>query len=165
MGFFTFLMNLALVLFQIAVLRRRFPKEQYLQIPAALMFGSLIDFWMYLTPVPDLMTYPLSLAYLAAGTLVLAFGIFVEVSADVVLMAGEGAVLVLASLIRKEFGFTKTAFDVTLVLTAALLSLTLFGQLRGVREGTLISAVLVGLLVRFFFSLRKGPGKGNAAEN
>lgn len=155
MGFFTGVMNLALVGMQIAVLRRKFPKMQYLQIPASLAFGFLIDFWMYLVPLPEVMSYPCSLLYLAAGTLTLAFGIFVEVSADVVVMAGEGAVLVLTTILRRDFGFTKIAFDTTLVLSAALLSLFLFGELQGVREGTLISAVLVGFLVRFFFGLRK----------
>ncbi|SBV97203.1 Uncharacterized membrane protein, ortholog YYAS B.subtilis [uncultured delta proteobacterium] len=162
-GFFTGMMNLALVGFQIAVLRRKFPSEQYLQIPAALLFGSLIDFWMYLVPVPEPMTYTHSVVYLAAGTLVLAFGIFVEVSADVVVMAGEGAVLVLATKLRRDFGVIKVAFDITLVVLAAALSLLLFGKVYGVREGTLISAVLVGILVKFFFGLKNRPGKGSAA--
>ena len=162
MGFFTGVMNLGLVALQLAVLRRKFPIEQYLQIPAALMFGSLIDFWMYLVPLPGVMTYSWSLLYLAIGTLVLALGIFVEVSADVVVMAGEGAVLVLSNLLRREFGAVKTAFDTTLVLLAALLSLLLFGQLHGVREGTLISAILVGFIVKFFFNLKKRMHKGGA---
>lgn len=163
MGVFTGLMNLALVGFQGAVLRRKFPREQYLQIPAALLFGSLIDAWMYLVPLPATMTYAYSLLYLAMGTLVLAFGIFVEVSADVVVMAGEGAVLVITTLLRREFGVIKVAFDITLVALAAALSLLLFGEVRGVREGTLISAVLVGFVVRFFFRLKDRLGKGKAA--
>lgn len=154
MGFFTGLMNLGLVVLQIAILRRKFPKEQYLQIPVSLAFGSLIDFWMYLAPLPPIMTYGYSLLYLAAGTLILAFGVFVEVSANVVVMAGEGAVLVLSTTFRREFGAVKTVFDSTLVLLAVLLSFALFGELRGVREGTLISAVSVGFIVRFFFHLR-----------
>ncbi len=154
MGFFTCLINLCLVFLQIAILRRKFPKEQYLQIPVSLLFGSLIDFWMYLVPLPEVMTYRFSLLYLATGAVVLAFGVFVEVSANVVVMAGEGAVLVLSTVLRRDFGVTKTLFDSTLVLLAVLLSLVQFGELRGVREGTLISAVSVGFIVRFFFRLR-----------
>ncbi len=155
MGFFTGLMNLCLVGLQLAILRKKFPPTQYLQIPAALAFGFFIDFWMRLTPLPDQMTYVYSLLYLALGILVLAFGVFVEVCADVVVMAGEGAVLALATLFHRDFGVIKTIFDTTLVLLAAILSLTLFGKLQGVREGTLISAVLVGVVVRFFFHLRR----------
>ena len=162
MGFFTGVMNLALVGLQIAVMRGKFPREQYLQIPVSLMFGPLIDFWMYLVPVPEVMSYWQSLGYLAAGTLALAFGVFVEVSADVVVMAGEGAVLVLASFFRKDFGIVKTLFDITLVLLAVILSLSLFRELRGVREGTVISAVCVGFIVKFFFGLRNRFKKSKA---
>jgi uncharacterized membrane protein YczE len=153
MGFFTGMLNLALVGLQLGIMRGRFPKAQYLQIPAALCFGSFIDLWMRLTPLPEVMTYACSLGYLAAGILILAFGIFVEVRADVVVMPGEGAVLALAGLFRGEFGMVKTIFDSTLVLLACLLSFSLFGELKGVREGTLLSAVLVGSVVRFFFRL------------
>lgn len=163
MGFFTASLNMLLIALQIAVLRRKFPKEQYLQVPASIIFGSFIDFWMHVVPLPEVMTYSWSLAYLALGTLVLAFGIFVEVSADVVVMAGEGAVLVLAMLLRREFGVVKTAFDTSLVLFAFLLSLLLFGKVHGVREGTLVSALCVGFIVKFFFSLKRAKGKGNTA--
>ncbi|MDL2209396.1 DUF6198 family protein [Desulfovibrio sp. OttesenSCG-928-O18] len=163
MGFFTASLNMLLIALQIAILRGKFPKEQYLQIPASIIFGSFIDFWMHVVPLPDTMTYSWSLVFLALGTLVLAFGIFVEVSADVVVMAGEGAVLVLAMLFRREFGLVKTVFDTSLVLLAVLLSLLLFGKLQGVREGTLVSALCVGFIVKFFFSLKGPKDKENAA--
>jgi uncharacterized membrane protein YczE len=158
-GFFTGAMNLALVLMQVAVLRSRFSRVQYLQIPASLLFGFCIDFWMHRVPLPEVMTYAYSLLYLAAGTLVLAVGVFVEVSARVVVMPGEGAVLVLAALLRRNFGSVKTLFDSTLVLCAALLSFGLFGKLQGVREGTLISAVAVGFIVRLLFHAQTVLGK------
>jgi uncharacterized membrane protein YczE len=154
MGFFTGVMNLGLVILQLAILTKSFARVQYLQIPASLVFGSCIDFCMYCVPLPDVMTYFYSLLYLASGLLVLAFGIFVEVSANVVVMPGEGAVLALATLVRRDFGTVKTIFDSTLVLLAALLSLLLLGDMQGVREGTLISGVAVGFIVRFFFYLR-----------
>jgi uncharacterized membrane protein YczE len=156
-GFFTILLNLLLIVLQIAILwrlQRKFPKEQYLQIPASIIFGSFIDFWMHVTPLPEVMTYSWSLLFLALGILGLAFGIFVAVSADVVVMAGEGAVLVLSMLFRRDFGVVKTVFDTILVFLAVVLSLLLFGELQGVREGTLLSAFLVGMIVKFFFSLK-----------
>lgn len=163
MGFFTASLNMLLIVLQIALLRRKFPKEQYLQIPASIIFGSFIDFWMHFVPLPEVMTYSWSLAYLSLGILVLAFGIFVEVSADVVVMSGEGAVLVLAMVLRREFGVVKTVFDTSLVLLAVLLSLLLFGKLQGVREGTFVSALCVGFIVKFFFSLKRPKDKGNTA--
>lgn len=162
MGFFTGLINLLFVFLQLALLRRKFPKEQFLQIPISFLFGLFIDFWMRLVPLPETMTYAYSLLYLAAGTVVLAFGVFVEVSANVVVMAGEGAVLALAAVFRRDFGIVKTLFDSTLVLLAVLLSFLLFWDLHGVREGTFISAVSVGSIVRFFFRLRDRLKKSTA---
>ena len=62
----------------------------------------------------------------------------------------QGAVYAIAKVLYKEFGTIKVVFDITLMSTAAVLSLAFFGQLNGVREGTVISAVLVGLIVKFF---------------
>jgi uncharacterized membrane protein YczE len=158
MGFFTVLLNMLLIVLQIGVLRRlqrKFPKEQYLQIPASIIFGSFIDFWMHVVPLPEVMTYGWSLLFLSLGILVVAFGVFVAVSADVVVMAGEGAVLVLSMLFHRDFGVIKTIFDTILVFLAVVLALLLFGELQGVREGTLLSAFLVGMIVKFFFSLKR----------
>lgn len=158
LGFFTVLMNIALVTLQIVLLRGKFPRLQYLQIPVSLLFGFLIDFWMALVPEAGGAGYAWQLGYLALGTVVLAFGVFVEVSADVVMMAGEGAVLVLSLVLRREFGGLKVAFDVTVVALGVLLSFLLFHELRGIREGTVISAVCVGFLVKGFFTLRRRFG-------
>ena len=51
---------------------------------------------------------------------------------------------------KTRFGTTKIAFDVTLTITAALLSFIFFGRLTGVREGTVIAALLVGFIARIF---------------
>lgn len=158
MGFFTIIMNLALVGMQVLVMRatgRHFPRIQYLQIVVSLLFGFLIDFWMVIIPDFAAQPYALRLLALAAGTVVLAFGVFVEVSADVVMMPGEGAVMVLSLVSQRDFGLLKSAFDVSIVLMGVLLSLALFQELRGIREGTLVSAVCCGLVVKAFFSLKK----------
>jgi len=155
LGFFTMLMNMGLIAMQVLILRDKFPKLQYLQIPASLLFGVFIDFWMAAVPEPAGHTYAGQLLYLGAGTLVLAFGIFVEVSANVVMMAGEGAVMVLSLVTRRDFGTLKVVFDSTLVLLAGLLSLLLFQEFRGIREGTLVSALLVGCIVKLFFAVWK----------
>ena len=161
LGFFTMLMNMGLIAMQVLILRNKFPKVQYLQIPASLLFAVFIDFWMTVVPDPAGTTYAWQLLYLGAGTLILAFGIFVEVSANVVMMAGEGAVMVLSLVTRRDFGTLKVVFDSTLVILAGLLSLLLFHELRGIREGTLISALMVGFIVKLFFAAWKKMGPKN----
>lgn len=50
---------------------------------------------------------------------------------------------------RGEFGYIKLGFDVTLVAIACLLSLVFMSGVYGVREGTVISALVVGPIVHF----------------
>ena len=48
------------------------------------------------------------------------------------------------------FGYMKVGFDVTLVITACILSLVFTGRLQGVREGTVAAALMVGLIAKQF---------------
>ena len=50
--------------------------------------------------------------------------------------------------IHSEFGFTKVCFDVSMAVIAAVLSFVFTGHLNGVREGTIIAALLVGFVAR-----------------
>ena len=50
---------------------------------------------------------------------------------------------------KKEFGTIKICFDVTLVLLAAFGSWTMSDRIDGVREGTVIAALITGPFVRF----------------
>lgn len=75
--------------------------------------------------------------------------------------SGEAFVLALSIVLRKPFSSMKIANDVTLVVLSCVLSYLALGYLFGVREGTILSALTVGLFVRFFaflcsqFSSRK----------
>ena len=153
-GFFTGALNVLLVIMQIVIMRGRFPRLQYLQIPVSCLFGLLIDFWMHMLPDAAPQSYLSSMLLLAAGIVALAVGVFVEVSADVVMMAGEGAVKTFSLVLKKDFGILKTGFDVTMVLLGVALSLILFRELRGIGEGTILSAVLVGFILKGFHSIK-----------
>lgn len=48
-----------------------------------------------------------------------------------------------------DFGKTKVAFDSAMVLLAGVISLLLFHKLAGIREGTVLAALLVGTIARF----------------
>lgn len=86
-----------------------------------------------------------------AGTAIMGFGVSLAVIADMVMNSGEAFVKVVSDRTGHNFGNVKIAFDVGCVALAAGLSLLLFrGQIIGVREGTVISALLTGLVVEYF---------------
>ena len=47
----------------------------------------------------------------------------------------------------------KVVFDSTITVLAALLALQVFGRLNGVKEGTVVAALVVGQLVKVYSKL------------
>ena len=143
--------NCLLLLGQIVLLRGKFKLIQLLQIPLSFIFGYFTDLGLWLVRGIPNDNYAVQLLLVAAGTIVLGFGITLGVIADVILNSGEAFVKALADTAKKDFGNTKIVFDVSWVLISILLSLIFFeGRLVGTREGTVISALLVGVTVKFF---------------
>ena len=94
--------------------------------------------------------YISSLAYLLVGCVILGFGVYTEVLANVAMLPGESFVRAVSSTWKTEFGSTKVAFDVSLTVIAGVLSFLFAHRLDGVREGTIIAALLVGFIARLF---------------
>ena len=149
LGMFTLFYSLLLIVIQLLILGRRFPRQFWLQLPVSLGFSLFIDLSMgslwFLSPE----SYPVKLICLLVGCLVLGVGVFMEMAACVVMLPGECTIKAISSTWNKDFGKTKVAVDLTMALSAAALGFFLYGALTGVREGTLISALLVGLIARW----------------
>lgn len=143
--------NILLLLGQIILLRRRFRLIQLLQIPLSFLFGAFTDLGLWMASVIPNDMYAVQLLLVLGGIVVLGFGITLGVIADVILNSGEAFVKALADVTHRDFGSIKTIFDVSWVLLSIVLSLLFFaGRLEGTREGTILSALLVGFTVRFF---------------
>ena len=95
-------------------------------------------------------SYPSKIIYLLIGCVILGFGVYIEVLADVVMLPGESFVRAIVQTWNREFGSTKVCFDVSMAVIAAVLSFVLAHRLDGVREGTVIAALLVGFIARQF---------------
>ena len=150
LGQFTIAFSLLLILIQLIILRRNFKAEHLLQIPISILFGYFIDLTMMLLFFVDPQSYISSVVYLLIGCLILGFGVYTEVLANVAMLPGESFVRAVSSTWKTEFGSTKVAFDVSLTAIAAVLSLIFAHRLDGVREGTIIAALLVGFIARLF---------------
>lgn len=150
LGQFTIAFSLLLIVLQLIILRRNFKAEHLLQIPISILFGYFIDLTMVMLFFVNPQTYIASLAYLLIGCVILGFGVYTEVLANVAMLPGESFVRAVSSTWKTEFGSTKVAFDVSLTVIAVVLSLLFAHRLDGVREGTIIAALLVGFIARLF---------------
>lgn len=150
LGEFTILFSLLLIFLQLLILRRDFKLEHLLQVPVSIAFGYFIDLCMVLLSFVRPQAYPVKVVDLLIGCVILGFGVFLEVIADVVMLPGESFVRAIVFRWKTEFGVTKVVFDVSMTVIAAVLSFVFQGQLNGVREGTVVAAILVGFIARLF---------------
>lgn len=150
LGQTTFAVNMVFLVGQIVLLRRRFNVVQLIQIPVTLVFAMFIDASMavFSSVVPE--WYPSKMAVLLIGASFVSLGVSLQVIAHVLMLAGEAIVLAISQVFHFEFGWVKTAFDCSLVASAAIFSYTELGTIEGIREGTLISALITGSIARFF---------------
>ena len=141
MGVFTMIMNSLLVLSQLFLLKRDFRLAHALQIPVVLLFSLFTDWTLAMVSARSYVTgYPQQMALCLISILVVAFGVFLEVKAKLLYMAGEGVVIAVVRVFKREFGKVKIGFDCTLVLIALICSLTMLHEVRGIREGTVLAA-------------------------
>ena len=94
--------------------------------------------------------YISQLIVLLISCIVMAFGVLLEIKTEIVYLPGDGFIVAIAKVVKKEFGKVKPYCDVSFVIIAAALSLIFLGYLAGVREGTVISAIIIGPIVRIF---------------
>lgn len=149
-GEFAFLLGVLFLLVEILLLGRDFPKIQVLQVFVGLFLGLFIDPGMHIFffVEPDL--YVSRSVTLLAGCTFLALGVYLEISSDTFVYPADAVVKIVAEKAGRTFGTTKVVFDTTLCCTAAAISYLSFGMLKGLGEGTIISALLVGYIIAAF---------------
>lgn len=147
-GAATFVFNILLILLQLVLLKKDFGILQVLQLVVTLVFSAFIDISMNLLFWLEPINIVEKLISLAVGCAILGFGISIEVAPSTLMVPGEGAVSVISSKMpNRKFGTIKIVFDVSLMLTAAILSIILSRSLDGLGIGTIISALIVGKFV------------------
>jgi len=149
-GMFTLVFNIFLIILQVILLRRNFQLQNLLQLPIIALFSFFIDLTMSLLGFIQPETYVLKVISLVIGCLILGFGVFMEMVANVAMLPGEATVRAVSDVFSTDFGKTKIAFDSSMTIIAAILSFIMFKHLDGVREGTIVAAILVGFIARLF---------------
>ena len=152
LGSYFFLFTIILICLQMLLLGKKGIMERkmelLMQFPVAFVLSVFTDLTMWITAsyVPQL--YYVKIISLVIGCMILAFGNCLEVIADVTMISAEYTIQFATLRFKKEFGNIKICFDVSLVLIAALCSWLLSGRIEGVREGTIIAALITGPFVR-----------------
>ncbi|WP_294589069.1 cytidylate kinase family protein [uncultured Phocaeicola sp.] len=152
LGTYFFLFTVVLICMQLLLLGKKGILERkvelLMQFPVAFVLSLFTDLAMWMTSgfIPEM--YGVKILSLVVGCMVLALGICLEVMADVTMISAEYTIQFATLRFKKDFGSIKICFDVTLVLIAIACSWALSGRIEGVREGTVIAALITGPFVR-----------------
>lgn len=149
-GLMTGLFNILWVVLQMLILRKEFPKIQLLQFVVAFILGFAVDFANLLLRHLSVDSYVQQLGILILGCVVMGFGVFLQLKAATVYNPAEGIVAVISETTQRPFGTIKTIFDSTLVVLSLLVGIVATGHVVGVREGTIVSALLIGPITGLF---------------
>lgn len=154
-GFMTGLFNVLWVILQMVIQRKKFPKIQILQFLVAFVLGFSVDLSNILLGFIQPENYFSQILMLIIGSLILAFGVFLQLEAKAVYNPAEGIVAVISKNTSYPFGTIKTLFDSTLVILSILLGFIVTGRMVGIREGTIISALIIGPFTGMFQKIFK----------
>ena len=149
-GILTVILHILMIVLQMFILGKNFKWLQWLQLPVGMIFGFFIDSMMWLTQTWSADHYFFQLLFCIASCIITAVGVCMIIRAGLVTLAAEGLFLAISTRFQLEFGTCKTTGDIMLVLIAVISSYLCLHEIIGVREGTIITALLVGTLVRKF---------------
>ena len=150
LGTLTIAFNILLILLQMVLLRRNYRLVQLLQLPVVFAFGIFIDISLYLVADLNTSNYIWQAFWCLVSCVLIGFGVFLEVKAKLTYLPGEGLAIAIADTFKKEFGKAKIGLDSSMVILGLLSSFVFLHQMLGIREGTIVAAVLVGFIAKFF---------------
>lgn len=136
------------ILVQIAILRRKFRLLDLTQLVFSTLFGYFVNLAKWLVRDWVLPGYPGQLLLLAVSILFVAAGVGLYMDTRLVNMPMEGMTHAISSqLVHRPFHQVKIVVDCGSVALAAVLSLLFLHRIDGLREGTVLCAVLVAPLM------------------
>ena len=167
MGKATILFHIVLVLLQVLILRSAFQMKNLLQVVVGILFGYFTTFSNYLFSfLPSTDNLVIRMLLMLFSTVLIAIGIFFYLPADIVPLAGEGAMKAISDKTNIVFSKVKMGFDISMVVISLISCLLILRKLGSVGVGTIVAAVLVGavlgVLTKLFGEKRDRFLQGNA---
>ena len=149
-GLTTFLFNAALIFIQLLVLRSQFKPRRLLQFINCILFGYFTDLALYAVSfIPYENSWFICIIFMIISILLIAFGIFIYMPANIAPLPGEGCVEAISIVSGWRFSTVKIAFDASMVIISLVLCGLFYSNVFGaVYIGTFISAFFVGFTLR-----------------
>ena len=151
------LLSVIQIAVQVLLLRNKCkPLEIVIQTILAFVYGYLTNFSCYLISGLKAETYLIQFILMLLSCFILAFGIWLQLQGQVAMLPGEAMNRAISEVTGLQYENVKILFDMIYIVVSALICWIFLGKLQGVREGSIIAAVLVGMIIK---GINKVAGK------
>ncbi|QNU68175.1 hypothetical protein EHE19_007050 [Ruminiclostridium herbifermentans] len=164
LGLTTTIFSIVAALLEIPILRKKYKAINLFQIPVSIVFGLFMTFCVKLVQqIPDPSSFVIKLILALISTVIVAIGVFLYVSSELIPLPTEGVLIAITQVTSLRFATLKVIGDVTMVIISLGTCLIVLHAFGSIGIGTIISAILVGnvvkILTKYFKSaLNKAMG-------
>lgn len=131
------------------------PFEIGIQTVLAFLYGYMTNFSCFLISGIRVTNYMQQMFYMILSCFIVAFGIWIQLKGNVAMLPGEAMNRAIASVSHKKYENIKIILDVVYILVSVIISLACTGKVQGVREGSVIAALSIGLIIKWYHHLEK----------
>lgn len=124
--------------------------EIAIQTVLAFVYGYLTNFSVWLIKDIKVTAYQMQFLFMLIGCVILALGIWIQLKGAVAMLPGEAMNRAISKVFSLRYENVKIIFDILYIAIAAAICLIFLGKLKGVREGSIIAAILVGNIIKFY---------------
>ncbi len=150
-GWWLNIWSLIQIAVQIILLRRKCkPAEIIIQTVLAFVYGYMTDFSCSLLNGLSLNGYIARFLLMCLSCAVLGLGIFIQFKGGVAMLPGEAMNRAISEVTGRKYENVKIFFDIFYIAAAAVICFVFIGELKGVREGSIIAAVAVGNIIKLY---------------
>lgn len=139
---------LAFVIIQ-CILSKQITKEYLLEIPLSFAFGYLSDFYDYIIQLTPSSLIS-SILLLSVALLCISLGVYLTSETNLVLNPGDGIVKTISTVFHQPFYNIKNIFDISMIGCSLILSFITQSPIMGIGVGTIISAIMIGRLIKIW---------------
>lgn len=127
--------------------------EIAIQTVLAFVYGYLTNFSCWIIKGLQVNSYASQLIYLAVSCFVLGLGLWIQFKGGVAMLPGEAMNRAISQVTGKKYENVKIFFDILYIVMAVIICLIFIGRLEGVREGSIIAAIVIGNIIKMYNKL------------
>ena len=129
-----------------------------MEVPVSILFGLLTDLYDFIIP-----EFTIGLTFrivcFALTMFITALGVYLCVRSRMVLTPTDGIVNTISEVFHLRFSAVKNVFDISMIIISFLLCFANHTPFYGIGVGTVVSALLLGRIIKIYELLEKRNGR------